>query len=254
MLRGQEIDINNVEVDEPYILDIWNPEPDNEDDQSHWTYNVKFIEEEEDIFTFEKINNETPRYVQIDMNSVIDSTTHKLYKAIQISRPVSRMSPVSFPPPIRYGGKKRKRTKKSKKIRKKSKTAKRTKRAKKTKRRNNKRKLSRKRKRGGGQCTSKPASHEETLLPNDIERLVSHFIGKYTPYNKNEFKSLLQEATFKSGVTGPKLVKSTEGYGDSEVVDYYAVLTPYDQIVELIKDNSDQHQLMSKIRTAHINN
>jgi hypothetical protein len=133
MLRGQEIDINDVEVDEPYILDIWNPEPDNEDDQSRWKYNVKFIEEEENIFTFEKINNETPRYVKIDMNSDIDSTTHKLYKGIQITPPVSRMSPVSFLPPIRYGGKKRKRTKKSKKIRKKSKKTKRTKKAKRSK-------------------------------------------------------------------------------------------------------------------------
>jgi hypothetical protein len=148
MLRHQEIDINSVELDELYILDIWNPEPDNEDDETYWRYNVRFVEKEDNIFIFEKMNNEIHRYVKIDMDSDIDSTTHKLYKPISSnsgrSSPLSRMSPVQLRvSPIRHGGKKRKRTKKSKKIRKKSKTAKRTnrtKRAKKTKRRNNKRK------------------------------------------------------------------------------------------------------------------
>ena len=146
-----------------------------------------------------------------------------------------------------------------------SKTAKRTKRtkrgqmakrAKKTKRRANKRKLSRKRKRGGGQCTSKPANPYEKLSHTDIDTLVKLFKGKYTPYKSEEFGDLLQNAEFKPGVTGAKLVKSTEGYQDGMVMDYKAVLTPYDQILELIKEYSveEQDQLMSKIRTAHINN
>ena len=134
MLRHQEININNVELDEPYILDIWNPEPDNEDDQTNWSYNVRFKEEVNDIFIFEKINNEIPRYVKIDMNSEIDSNTHKLSKVIPISPPVSRMSPVQLrESPIRHGGKKRKRTKKSKKIRKNGKRTKKAKRRKKSK-------------------------------------------------------------------------------------------------------------------------
>lgn len=138
MLRYQEININSVELDELYILDIWNPEPDNEDDETYWRYNVRFVEEEDNIFIFEKINNEIPRYVKIDMNSEIDSNTHKLYKPISSnsgrSSPLSRMSPVQLRvSPIRHGGKKRKRTKKSKKIRKKAKRTKKAKRRKKSK-------------------------------------------------------------------------------------------------------------------------
>jgi hypothetical protein len=139
MMRGEEVNINDVMLYQQYILHIWNPEPDPDDDETSWMYNVRFIEEEDNIFTFEKINNnEIPRYVTINMNSDIDSTTHKLYKPIPSisgrSSPVSIMSPVQLRvSPIRHGGKKRKRTKKSKKIRKKSKKTKRTKKAKRTK-------------------------------------------------------------------------------------------------------------------------
>ena len=138
----------------------------------------------------------------------------------------------------------------------KGKKAKRTKTAKRTKRRNNKRKLSRKRKHGGGQCTSKPAKPKETLLEGDITKLVKHFAERYketcTQHEKDEFKRLLQEATFEPDVRGAKPVESKEGLGF--IMDYNALFTPYEQIVLLMKDNDHQHQLMVAIKTRHIDN
>ena len=52
MIRGEEININQIVRNDPYFLYIWNPNPDNDDDETSWKYYVTYIGEENNIYTF----------------------------------------------------------------------------------------------------------------------------------------------------------------------------------------------------------
>ena len=137
-MRGRIININTAQFNKPYILEIWNNNPDYEDEEQQYvSYDVVLTSEDSGIYQFFKINGERPRFVSINTNDDIELDTHKLYEKIS-SVPLRQMSPRNSPihfrsSPVNHGGKKQKRTKKSKKRRKNKKT-KRTRKNKKTKR------------------------------------------------------------------------------------------------------------------------
>ena len=125
MIRKYPIDIQNIEEDKYYILDIWNQE----DVDDHRLYTVQLNTEDGVVWSFINLIPEVgePRHITIDTSSDITNRTYQLYIPYAATNTVENRSRIKnlHPRPSRsMGGKKRKRITKSKNKTRKNKTRK----------------------------------------------------------------------------------------------------------------------------------